>query len=63
MAEFNEETQGQIIHIMINDIVKFCEDKIDQGYINGSDAERIQRMFKVLHDKEKNYVDGIRRVV
>ena len=50
--EFNEETKAQIVHIQLNDIVKFCAKILEDGYIHTSDAEKVEKMFKIVHDNE-----------
>lgn len=49
--EFNEATKAQIVHIQIVDIMKFCANIIDKGFVFGDEADKIQRMFKIVNEK------------
>ena len=49
---FNEETIAQIIHIQINDIIRFCGNILNNGSISIVDAEKVEKMFKILYNKD-----------
>ena len=50
--EFDLHTQGQIVNIQIRTIMDFLTNITDKGYVIGKDADKIQRMFKIVNEKE-----------
>ena len=65
---FNEKTIAQIIHIQINDIVHFCGNILNNGSISIDDAEKVEKMFKILHNKDtesktKEKIEAIETII
>ena len=51
MRVFDVKTLSQVIKIELMDIVKFCLQHVESGSIKGSDVEKVQRMFNIVHEK------------
>lgn len=49
--EFDYETMCQVVHIQLNDIVRFCERFLNGESINPEEQNKIQRMFKIVNEK------------
>lgn len=49
--EFNEATKAQIVRVQMMVIMEFCANIIDKGFVFGDEADKIQRMFKIVNEK------------
>lgn len=48
--QFNDETIAQIVTIQLIDIIKYAAGCLETQAISKKEVERIQRIFKILHD-------------
>ena len=51
--EFDYFTKCQIVHIQLDSILKYCTRFYEGEGIAPKDVDKIQRMFKIINEKEK----------
>lgn len=49
----NDETASQIVLIQLRTILEYCVRKIDENYIYPEDAEKIEKMYKIINGRDK----------
>lgn len=51
--DMNDETASQIVLIQLRTILEYCVRKIDENYIYPEDAEKIEKMYKIINGRDK----------